>query len=128
MTETSPPVRPPRETNPFMRIVKAFGYSLAGLKVACQSEMAFQQELILAAIGIPLSFVFHVTALERAVMIGCLFLVLIVEILNTAFEHTIERISGDYHPLSKLTKDMGSAAVFLSLVNLFVIWAIILIG
>lgn len=121
-------VRPPRETNPFLRLVKALGYSLAGLKAACQSEAAFQQELVLVAIGVPLSFVFDVTALERAVMIGCLFLVLIVEILNTAFETTIERISGEYHPLSKRTKDMGSAAVFLSLVNMFVVWAIILLG
>jgi diacylglycerol kinase (ATP) len=127
MTQPNP-VRPPKELNPFMRIVRAFGYSIHGLKAMYRSEIAFRQELILAAICIPMSFVFHVTALERAVMVGCLFLVLIVEVLNTAFETTIERISGEYHPLSKLTKDMGSAAVFLSLVNMIVVWAIILIA
>ncbi len=127
MTELNA-VRPPRETNPFLRIVKAFGYSIEGLQAIYQSEAAFRQELMLAAVCVPLAFLLEVTALERAVMIGCLFLVLIVEVLNSAFETTIERISGDYHPLSKRTKDMGSAAVFLSLVNMIVVWAIILLG
>ncbi|MCX3064729.1 diacylglycerol kinase [Wolbachia endosymbiont of Drosophila pseudotakahashii] len=73
-------------------------------------------------------FVLDVSNLERTVMISSLFLVLIVEIVNTAFETTIERISSEQHILSKKVKDLGSAAVFLSLINFLITWMIILTG
>ena len=111
-----------------IRIIKAVGYSLEGLRAAFASEAAFRQELLLFAICIPIAFMLDVSSLERALMIGSLFGVLIVEIINTAFETTIERISTEQHSLSKKAKDLGSAAVFLSLINVLTIWAVILVG
>ena len=110
------------------RAIKAVGYSLAGFRAAFRSEAAFREELVLVAVGIAAAFYFHVSGLERAVMIGSLLLVLIVEIINTAVETTIERISPEIHSLSKKAKDLGSAAVFLSLINVAAVWALILLG
>lgn len=108
------------------RLIKAFGYSYDGLKAAYASEAAFRQELVLLAVGIPAACLLDVSAIARAVMIGSLLLILLVEIINTAIEATIERISADQHPLSKKAKDLGSAAVLISLVHAAAIWIIIL--
>ncbi|MFZ4540823.1 MAG: diacylglycerol kinase [Rickettsiales bacterium] len=108
------------------RILKAFGYSFAGLKAAYASEAAFRQELVLLLIGIPLACWLEVSNVGRSVMIGSLLVVVLVEIINTAIEATIERISSEQHPLSKKAKDLGSAAVMVSLLNAAVIWAVIL--
>lgn len=110
------------------RLVKAFGYSLAGLKCAFRSEAAFRQELAAMIVLVPLTFWLDVTSTERALLLGSLFLILIAEIINTAFEYVIERISNDWHEASKNVKDLGSAAVLVALVNAIVIWAIILFG
>ena len=112
----------------FTRIIKAFGYSWDGLKAAYVSEAAFRQVLAMLAVGIPFACWLDVTAVERVLMIGSLLLVLLVETLNTAIETTIERISPDQHPLSKKAKDLGSAAVFISLTNVALIWAVIVVG
>ncbi|MGL5028640.1 MAG: diacylglycerol kinase [Wolbachia pipientis] len=99
-----------------IRLIKAIQYSCEGIKSAFISEIAFRQELLLFIVCVSILFVLDVSNLERAVMISSLFLVLIVEIVNTAFETTIERISSEQHILSKKVKDLGSAAVFLSLI------------
>ncbi len=118
--------------NPFkgktglVRIVHAFHNSLAGLTDAWRTESAFRQEVVLAAIFIAVACGVQVTALERALLIAAVLLVIIVELLNTGVEAAIDRISLDHHHLSKRAKDIGSAAVFLSLVLWGVVWGLIL--
>jgi len=119
---------PPKRTTGIRRIINAIGYSIEGLKSAFKTEAAFRQELAIFAVFAPIAFALDVTTVERVLLISSLFLILIVEIINTAFESTIERISTEWHHLSKITKDLGSAAVLLSLINAGVIWIIILIG
>ncbi|MFZ4761289.1 MAG: diacylglycerol kinase [Alphaproteobacteria bacterium] len=111
-----------------LKLIKAAGYSLEGLQSAIATEEAFRLELILLVIGTILAFFLDIAAIERALMIASLMLILIVEIVNTAFEVTIERISSDRHALSKRAKDLGSAAVFLAVLNALMVWAIILLG
>ena len=106
----------------FRRIWNAFFYSWDGLKAAFQHEAAFRQELLLACILIPVALLFPVDFSMKALMVGSVMWVLIVEILNSALEAVVDRISQEHHPLSKRAKDLGSAAVFLSLLNLLVIW------
>ncbi len=108
------------------RIIKAAGYSWAGLRSAWQSETAFRQEVVLCVLLVPLAVWLGDTGLERAVMIGSLFLVLIVELVNSGLEAVVDRIGAEINPLSKAAKDVGSAAVLLSLLNVVVIWALIL--
>lgn len=98
------------------RLIKAFGYSCDGLRTALKSEAAFRQELVLLAAGVLVAFAIDFSALERIALLGSLMLVLIAEIINTAFECVIERISNDWHEASKKVKDLGSAAVLLALV------------
>ena len=108
------------------RLINAFGYSLDGLRAAYLNEDAFRQEVRLALVLIPLGLVLGRTSVERALMIACVLLVIVVELLNSAVEATVDRISLDHHLLAKRAKDIGSAAVLLSLLNLFVVWALIL--
>ena len=110
------------------RLINAFGYSMAGLKAAYQNEDAFRQEVWLAVILIPLAWVLAPEALGRALMIGSILLVMVVELLNSAIEATVDRISLENHQLAKRAKDIGSAAVFVSLVNLAMIWGVVLLG
>ena len=110
------------------RLWNAFHYSLAGFKAAYQNEDAFRQESLLAAALIPLALFLPVGAVGKALMIASVLLVLIVELLNSAVEATVDRISLDDHQLAKRAKDIGSAAVLLSLVNLTVVWALVLFG
>lgn len=110
------------------RLLNAFRYSFDGLKAAYKNEDAFRQEVLLAAVLIPLTFVLEHSAMGRAMMLGSVFLVIIVELLNSAVEATVDRISLDNHLLAKRAKDIGSAAVMLSLVNLIVVWALVLLG
>ena len=98
------------------RLIKAFGYSCDGLRCAIKSEAAFRQEIILLVAGIVVALLIDFSALERIALIGSLILVMITEIINTAFEYVIERISNDWHEASKKVKDLGSAAVLLALV------------
>lgn len=110
------------------RILNASGYSFDGLRAAFKGEAAFRQLVLLNVILIPLSFVFHVSQVERAVLIAVCLLALIVELLNSAIEAAIDRISLDLHPLSKNAKDMGSAAQFVALCMIGLVWALILLG
>lgn len=110
------------------RIVAATGYSLAGLRAAYRHEAAFRQEVLLAAICIPIALLSPVSGTGKALMIGSILLVLIVELLNSAIEAVVDRVSTDRHPLSKQAKDIGSAAVAIALANAAVIWLVVLVG
>lgn len=102
-------------------------YSLAGLSAVWKSEEAFRLECFIGIVLIPLGFWLGDSGLERAILIFPVILVLIVELLNTAVEVVVDRIGTAYHPLSKRAKDIGSAAVFLSLLGVGMIWAAVLI-
>lgn len=104
------------------RLIRAGGYSIAGLKAAYQNEAAFRLETGLFVILAPLGLWLGDNALERALLAGSLFLVLIVEVINSSIEAAIDRIGTEHHTLSGRAKDMGSAAVFLALVNAVLIW------
>jgi diacylglycerol kinase (ATP) len=115
-----------RLINP-MPLLWALGNSLSGLAHAVKSERAFQQEVVLAIIGVVAAFLLTDVSTERALLIGSLAIVLIVEMLNSAIEAVVDRIGLEINPLSKRAKDLGSAAVLLSLVTAAVIWVIILV-
>ncbi len=108
------------------RIFRAFGTSLRGLSGAIREEAAFRQELALAVVVIPLGLWLGRNGLERAMLIAPMFLVLIVELINSAIETTVDRIGLERHPLSGLAKDIGSAAVLISLLLLAVVWLLVL--
>ena len=110
------------------RVWRAFHYSLDGLRAALAHEDAFRQEAVLAAILIPLTFFLPATGLGRALMIASVLLVLIVELINSAIEAVVDRVSLDRHHLSKRAKDIGSAAVFVALSNVVIVWACVLLG
>ncbi|WP_339486062.1 diacylglycerol kinase [Pseudomonas sp. EL_65y_Pfl2_R95] len=110
------------------RILNATGYSLDGLRAAFTGEAAFRQLVLLNVVLIPLALVIDVSRGERAMMVAVCLLALIVELLNSAVEAAIDRISLDLHPLSKNAKDMGSAAQFVSLSLIGCVWLIILLG
>ena len=108
------------------RIWNAFSYSLSGLNAAFRNEDAFRQESLLAAVLIPLALVLPLPGASRALMIASVLLVLIVELLNSAIEAAIDRISLDHHRLSKRAKDIGSAAVLIALINVLATWTLVL--
>lgn len=112
----------------FKRLWNALGYSLAGFRAAYKHEDAFRQEVLLAAILIPLACWLPVGLLGQALMIGSVLLVIIVELLNSAVEATVDRISLDCHDLAKRAKDIGSAAVLVSLLNVGIIWTLVLMN
>ena len=108
------------------RLINALGYSRDGLRAAWQNEAAFREEILLAAITIPLALLLAKTGVDRALMMGSIILILIVEILNSAVEAVVDKASPEKNDLAKRAKDMGSAAVLLSLLNAVVVWACIL--
>ena len=108
-------------------LLRAFRNSLSGLAHAVKSERAFQQEVALAIVGGVAAFLLTDVSTERALLIGSLAIVLIVELVNSAIEAVVDRIGTEINPLSKRTKDLGSAAVLLSLVTAAVTWVIILV-
>lgn len=110
------------------RLWNALGYSLAGFRAAYKHEDAFRQEILLATLLIPLALWLHVGLLGKALMIASVLLVIIIELLNSAIEATVDRISLDSHDLAKRAKDIGSAAVLVSLINVFVIWTLVLLN
>jgi diacylglycerol kinase (ATP) len=110
-----------------VRLWNAFGYSLAGFRAAYKHEDAFRQEVLLATILIPLALWLPVSGLGKAMMIASVLLVIIVELLNSAIEATVDRISLENHDLAKRAKDIGSSAVLVSLVNVFAVWGLVLL-
>ena len=110
------------------RLIKATGYSRAGFIAALQNEAAFRQILAVFVIGAPIGLWLGKTGVERALLVGSLFLPVIVELLNSAIEAVVDRIGMEQHELSGRAKDMGSAAQFTALVAATVIWVLVLIG
>lgn len=110
------------------RVLLAGRYSMRGFAGACRHEAAFRQELLLAVILIPLGIFLGHSGIERALLIGSVLLVLVVELLNSGIEAAVDRVGLERHELSGLAKDLGSAAVFLSLVMVAITWALVLLG
>ena len=110
----------------FTRMFRAFGASMQGLSGAFREEAAFRQELALALLVIPLGLWLGQSGVERALLIAPMFLVLVVELINSAIETTVDRIGLERHKLSGLAKDIGSAAVLMSLLLLAVVWLLVL--
>lgn len=104
------------------RILFAGYYSYKGLKHSAIHESAFRQELIAAIILIPFTFWLDISKVERLLLISTVFLVMIVELLNTSIEAVVDRISVEHHELSGLAKDLGSAAVLVSLLVFAIVW------
>lgn len=114
-------------TTGLKRIFNATGYSFQGLRAAWNNEAAFRQELVLLVVMTTASFFLPVTQIEQLLMIATLFLVVIVELINSAIEAVVDRIGPEHHELSGRAKDIGSAAVFVALLLVGVTWGSILL-
>lgn len=110
-----------------IRLWNALNYSRDGLKAAYAAEAAFRQEVLLAAILLPVAFLVNVTPVERVALIAAVFFILIIELLNSALEAVVDRVSLETHHLSKRAKDIGSAAVLLALILGALTWGLILV-
>ena len=108
------------------RLINALGWSLAGITAALKHEKAFQQEVGLFIILAPLGIWLGQSGTDRALLVGSLLLVMIIEILNSSIEAVVDRIGEEHHHLAGRAKDMSSAAVFLSLINAVLIWFFVL--
>lgn len=109
------------------RLINALGYSFDGLRAAWHMEDAFRQEVRLSVVLVPLALWLPLPGADRALLIACVLLVLIVELLNSAIEATVDRVSLDSHRLAKRAKDIGSAAVLVSLINAAAVWVLTLL-
>lgn len=123
-----PKVSPFKGKTGITRLINAFGYSLEGFKAAFEHEDAFRQEVFLAVVMIPLGYFLGDNGIEKALMIGSVLLVLIVELLNSAIEAAVDHTSTEHHALAKRAKDIGSGAVFLALANVLIVWGLMLIS
>ena len=108
------------------RIINATGYSWKGLKAAFKHESAFRQELLLFVLLLPVAVWFAESGIEFVMLLGSLILILIVELINSGIEAVVDRFGGEMHKLSGRAKDIGSAAVMLTLINAAIIWGVIL--
>jgi diacylglycerol kinase (ATP) len=109
------------------RLINAFGYSRDGFAAAWKHEAAFREEVMLAMVTVPLGLWLGHGGIEKALLVGSILLVLIVELLNSAVEAVVDRVSGEHHELSKRAKDIGSAAVLLTLTLAAAVWGLILV-
>lgn len=110
-----------------LRALRAAKYSWDGFLAAWRYESAFRQEIVLFVILLPLALWVGETGVERALLSGSMFLVLVIEMINSALEAAIDRHGEEIHPLSKQAKDMGSAAVFLAMCNVVMIWILVIL-
>ncbi|QMT59060.1 diacylglycerol kinase [Legionella sp. PC997] len=110
------------------KLKEASGYSFHGLKAAFQDEFAFRLEILAGIIALPVAIFIGKTSIERALLISTLLIVIIAELLNSAIEATLDRIDSSWNPLTKKAKDLGSAAVFVTIINALVVWIIIIIS
>ena len=110
------------------RLINALRYSLDGLSAAYRHEDAFRQETLLALVLVPVALFLPASGIGKALMIGSVLLVLIVELLNSAIEAVVDRVSLEHHHLAKRAKDIGSAAVLIALTNVAVTWGLVLFG
>jgi len=108
------------------RIWRAFFNSIAGLRSAWVAEAAFRQELVVTAVLVPVAVVLPANLTQKALLIACVLLVLVTELLNSAVESTVDRISLERDELARHAKDAGSAAVLIALVNAVIVWALVL--
>ena len=108
------------------RLIRSFGYSYQGFRLAWREEAAFRQEISLAVVVIPAGLYFGHSGVERALLIMPMLLILVVEFLNSAVEAVVDRSGTERHPLAGMAKDMGSAAVLLSFILLGTVWLLIL--
>ena len=115
-------------TQGLSRLVKASKFSCQGLKAAFANEAAFRQEVFLAIVLIPLAIFLADNGLERALLISVILLVLIIELINSGIEAIVDRVGTEQHELSGRAKDVGSAAVLLSLINAAVVWGLVLVN
>lgn len=125
MSDIGQPISEFKSKSGFKRIFSAVFYSIDGFRTAWKYEHAFRQELMIAVPGIVIALFLPVTALERLALIAVLLLVLIIELLNSAIEAVVDRVSLDRNPLSKNAKDLGSAAVMLAFFLALATWGII---
>ena len=123
-----PSPSPHKSRGGLKRIWNAALYSRDGLRDAWRHEAAFRQELLLVAPLLPLGLYLGDNGIERALLVGSLLLILIVELVNSAVESVVDRVSSEHHDLSKRAKDLGSAAVMLSLLNAAVVWGLTLLS
>lgn len=126
MNESANP--PPMKRQGFHGFFASVGYSLEGFIAALKLEPSFREALIFVLILVPFAIILPVNAVSTAIMITALFLIVIVELLNSAIEWTIDYISTEHHPMAKRAKDMASAAVFLSYLNCVAVWLVILLA
>lgn len=120
MTKPSP--------NPVTRLIKASGYSFAGLRGAYRNEQAFRQEVWLCLILVPLALYLTASPVERALLIGSWLLVMITELLNSAIEAVVDRFGDEWHELAGRAKDIASAAVMIALLLAVFVWGLILLA
>jgi diacylglycerol kinase (ATP) len=114
-------------TGGLTRIIRAFAYSFQGFRACYRHEAAFRQEVLVTLIVVPLGLWLGADGVERSLMIGSWLVVLIVELLNSAVEATVDRFGPEHHKLSGRAKDIGSASVFLSISLAITVWALILL-
>ena len=108
------------------RLIRAMHCSMLGLKAAYKYEQAFRQELLLCIVMVPLGLWLGNSGLERALLVGSLLLVLIIELLNSSIEAIVDRVGMEHHELSGRAKDIGSAAVYMAIVTVVIIWTLVL--
>jgi diacylglycerol kinase (ATP) len=117
----------PRATG-LKRIIDATGYSLSGLRAAFVHEAAFRQELAMCVVLVPLGLWLGHDGVERALLVGSVLLVLVVELLNSAVEAVVDRVGDEHNELAGRAKDIGSAAVFVSLLSVSAVWVLVLLA
>ncbi|MEO8039164.1 MAG: diacylglycerol kinase [Betaproteobacteria bacterium] len=125
---TPPPESPHKGKTGLTRVWNALFYSVDGIKAAYHHEDAFRQEVLIALVLLPVAAFMPTTGIGKALLVGSVLLVLIVELVNSAVEATVDRISLENHRLAKRAKDIGSAAVLLSLGNVVIVWGLVLFG
>lgn len=108
------------------RILNAFKFSYDGFVATFKSEEAFRQDLIICMVLTPIAIFLPITLIEKLFLFSTLFLIVMAELINTAIEMTIDRISEELHPLSKIAKDIGSCIVLVSFMYLILVWTLIL--
>ncbi|MEO7412422.1 MAG: diacylglycerol kinase [Opitutaceae bacterium] len=126
MSTPPPTALPDVKRRSFRNFIYSIRYSIEGFLAALKHEPSFREDLVFAVCLVPFAIILPLNAVSTALMIASLVLILIVELLNSAIEWTIDYVRPERHPLAKRVKDMASAAVFLSYINCIVVWVILL--
>ncbi len=130
--DTPPPATDPtiatavQKRRTFRNFLASIRYAIDGFREAVRHEPSFREDLLFVAALVPFAIILPVNAVSTALMIGSLLMIVIVELLNSAIEWTLDYLRPEFHPLAKRVKDMASAAVFISYLNCVIIWAILL--